>query len=71
MWLVGIRQPPMPPISQVPRPPRIQMIAVAHTKRESPASAIRKPSTSHQRRSGVGEQVAPPAVQQRREDDAP
>ena len=46
MWLVGSRQLPRPPISQVPRPPRIQMIAVAQTNRDIPASVTRNPSTS-------------------------
>ena len=36
----------MLPISQVPNPPRIQMIAVAQTNRDMPASVTRKPSTS-------------------------
>ncbi|CPR10062.1 hypothetical protein BN971_01714 [Mycobacterium bohemicum DSM 44277] len=34
------------PMSQVPNPPRTQTITVAHTKRDIPASVIRKPSTS-------------------------
>ena len=36
----------MLPISQVPKPPRIQTMAVAQTNRDNPASVIRKPSTS-------------------------
>ena len=36
----------MLPISHVPKPPRIQTIAVAKTNRDNPASVIRKPSIS-------------------------
>ena len=36
---------PTLPISQVPTPPTIQMIAVAKMNRDMPASVIRKPST--------------------------
>ena len=46
MWSVGPQLLPTLPISQVPKPPRIQMIAVAQTNRDNPASVIRKPSTS-------------------------
>ena len=46
MWSVGPQLLPTLPISQVPKPPRIQMIAVAQTNREIPASVIRNPSTS-------------------------
>ena len=70
MWLVGHRAAaPMLPISQVPKPPRIQMIAVAQTNRDMPASVTRKPSTSAG--TVLADQVRPVGVQQRREDDAP
>ena len=46
MWLVSSWQLPISPISHVPSPPRIQMIAVAHTNRAMPASVTRKPNTS-------------------------
>ncbi|CKR40551.1 Uncharacterised protein [Mycobacterium tuberculosis] len=46
IWSVGPQLLPTLPISQVPKPPRIQMIAVAQTNRDSPASVIRNPSTS-------------------------
>ena len=46
MWLVSRWQLPMFPISQVPNPPRIQMIAVAQKKRAIPVNVTRKPSTS-------------------------
>ena len=36
----------MLPISQVPKPPRIQTIAVAKMNRDMPASVIRKPRIS-------------------------
>ena len=46
MWLVSSGQPPILPISQVPSPPTIQMIAVAHTNRAIPVSVTVAPAVA-------------------------
>ncbi len=57
MWSVGPQLLPKLPMTQVPNPPRIQMIAVAQTNRDNPAK--RHQETQHQQRDRIGHQVLP------------